>query len=271
MNDLYADSGKIAGIRLNERTWRIVHPALARSQSLNRDLHNQLWKMGAARTGRTRMRFSTPSLIACLLFAATPHADAQDAPDEPDVRYHFAVTPFIGYQVGGSLDDKTTDAHASLNESAAEGLILDLPADYNTEYELFYLHQGTKFEARGTPTPQPSQSVDLHYLQIGGTYFGEGERVQPYIAAGLGATFLDPAAPGTGSETDFSFSIGAGARFFPASRVSLRLEGRVLGTVVAADSRVFCVLGSSGNTCLIETKADVLWQFTAFAGASIRF
>lgn len=214
------------------------------------------------------MRLVTPWLIPCLLFTITQQAHAQDT---PDALIRFAVTPFIGYQLGGTIDDKSTGAHVNLNDAAAAGLILDIPADYNAEYEFFYLHQGTHFDVRGTSAPQPTQNVDLHYLQIGGTYFGEGERVQPYIAAGLGATFFDPAVPGAGSETDFSFSVGAGARFFPENRVSLRLEVRALGTVVNSDSRFVCTLGNSGNTCLIEARADVIWQFVAFAGASIRF
>ena len=197
-----------------------------------------------------------------LVTAAAAHAQV-----EP---YHLSLTPFAGYEVGGTFTDKTSGAHARLDEAASAGLIVNLPASDTTEYEFIYSHQGTDVRPNGTTIPS-AFDLDLHTLQLGGTYVFEGGRAQPYIAATLGATFLDPSGATARSETDFSFSFGAGLRLFPASRVFLRLEGRVLGTVVSSDSDIFCASGVSGASCLIRSKADILWQWLAFAGVGFRF
>lgn len=57
---------------------------------------------------------------------------------------------------------------------------------------------------------------------------------------------------------------------WPTERFGLRLEGRFFGSVIDSDTGVFCV-SSGGATCLIQSEADLLWQWEMTAGASWRF
>jgi opacity protein-like surface antigen len=192
----------------------------------------------------------------------------------------LTVTPFGGFAGGGHFTDQTTGQRADLDNAAAYGVVLNFPADRSgalrelpagdtTEWELFYMHQGTHVGPAGTALPT-AQGLDVHAIQVGGAYIADGRYVRPYLAATIGATILDPTDSPGQSETDFGFSLGTGLRIVPSSRVSLRLEARGLGTVIAADSAFFCV-SNGGATCAIHTRAEVLWQWLLFGGVSVRF
>ena len=62
-----------------------------------------------------------------------------------------------------------------------------------------------------------------------------------------------------------------GREIAPASRFGLRLEGRVYGTVLDSESKIFCASSAEGSGCLISTQADVLWQWEMMLGAIMRF
>lgn len=203
--------------------------------------------------------------LGCLFVACA--AVAQQSTESP--AYRFEVTPFAGFRTGGTFTDEDSGAELELNDSGSYGLILNMRESWNTEWELLYNHQSTDFDTG----PGTRIDIDIDYLQIGGTYIGtdiEGP-ARPYLAATIGLAHLDPRAANLPSDTYFAFSIGGGWKFFPTSRLGLRLEGRFYGTVIDSDSKIFCASGPSGGTCLINTKADVLWQFELLAGAIVRF
>jgi opacity protein-like surface antigen len=191
------------------------------------------------------------------------------APDPKTVR-GFEVTPFAGYRIGGTFQDEVTEDELELNDAGSFGLILNLRESPNTEWELMYSHQSTDIDIDG-PTGSMRIDMDLDYLQIGGTYLGGGRQARPYMVATLGLAHLDPGSEGLPSDTFFAFTIGGGWKVQPTQRIGLRLEGRFYGTVIDSDSKIFCGSGPSGAGCLINTKAEVLWQFEMSAGLIFRF
>jgi hypothetical protein len=120
------------------------------------------------------------------------------------------VTPFAGYRFGGEFRVADSDRDLELEDSASFGMMLDLYARGGTSYQLHYSLQQT--DARFDDPVEGTTSFDttLHFLQFGGTYRGDGETFQPYLAATLGATHLRTAGAGGGSDTFPSGSIGAG-------------------------------------------------------------
>lgn len=192
------------------------------------------------------------------------------------------ITPFAGYRTGGRFRSDNpappADGRLEIREGTSAGVILDLRADANTQWEVLYSQQPTQLQARGTSGPAPPpQHVGVTYWQIGGTYVfdgtGEGPSAwaHPFVAATVGASRFDPGLPGFDGDNFFAFSLGGGYRLAPTSRLGLRLEARVFGNVVDSDSALFCRLGGPQSGCLIAAHGDVVWQWEFIAGLTARF
>ena len=179
---------------------------------------------------------------------------------------NIQVTPFAGFTMGGGIkiedeDDPGQKQTLDLDESANYGFTVNWPSKYPTEWEIYYNHQDTKVKDDGV-------KLDIDTLQIGGTYLGQSNTAVPYFVATAGATRI---APKDGSsDYYFGFSTGGGWKFFPTKRIGLRLEGRVLGTVISSDKTWICG-GNGGAACSIQTSGNMLWQFQANAGVVFRF
>jgi len=182
----------------------------------------------------------------------------------------FEVTPFVGYRIGGTFVDSVSDAEIELDEGSSFGIALNMRAEANTQYELTFSHQDTEFDFGSIAAPTTNLKVAVDYLQLGGTYLWDGELSRPYFVATLGLARVDPDDAIFNAETYFAFSIGGGWKLWPTKRFGLRLEGRFYGSFVDGDTKVFCV-SSGGAACLIQSDADVLWQWEMTAGASWRF
>lgn len=205
-------------------------------------------------------------LILALLAAA-----GASAPACAEVAaYRVSVTPFIGYRVGGQFSNSDTGDEVDLGNAGSFGLIINAPADYTTEWELFYSRQSAGIDTSTVPI-DPDLNIDISYFQAGGTYVFEGAPIRPFISAGIGASQFSPDQSQYNSETYFAFSIGAGAHIFPESRVGLRLEGRLFGSVIDSNSNIFCRSNESGASCAIVADGDILWQWEVFAGVTARF
>jgi len=186
--------------------------------------------------------------------------------------YKFQLTPFAGYRFGGTFEDQETEAEYELDDNNSYGLILNFPSRGNTEWEVYYSTQSTVVDSAGFVPSDTTLDLDVEYLQVGGTYlFDATKSAVPYIVATIGGTKISPDAPDTKSDTFFSFGIGGGWKFFPASRVGLRLDGRMLGTFISSNSSIFCQSGSGGGSCAIRTSGKLLYQFELQAGVVFRF
>jgi opacity protein-like surface antigen len=179
------------------------------------------------------------------------------------------LTPYGAYSFGGTFKDEDSATEAELQDSGSFGLIFDYKRKDNTQVEVIYSLQRTDADVSGTTIP----NVNMHYLQIGGTYLFDQGRVLPFMSATLGATHIDVDTEGFGSDTFFGFSIGGGLQIAPTSRLGLRLEARAFGTMLRSGSTIFCLSDPGNGTagCAITVSGDVLWQFQTMAGIVFRF
>ncbi len=116
-----------------------------------------------------------------------------------------------------------------------------------------------------------SFDVDLQFVQVGGTYlFDRTDTSVPFFVTTAGVTIIDPDIPGGESDSFLSFGVGGGWKYFPNSRVGVRLEGRILGIFVDSDTDVFCQSGA-GAECTFEVSGDILYQWDAHASVIFRF
>ena len=198
-----------------------------------------------------------------LLLAAMPATSA----DELDVE----ITPFVSYRFGGTFDVEGSTASYEIEDSTAVGLLLNLRQTGNTQWEILYSLQQSTARLRGSALTAPAVDTDIHVLQLGGTYQGDGEKVRPYVAVTLGGTHIKTSANASQSDSFFSGSIGVGVNLNPNKRLGLRFEARAYGTLMDSNTDLFCQTGPDANVCAIRITGNLLSQFEAIAGVIFRF
>ena len=213
------------------------------------------------------MKFPGRVAAVCVALFIAASATAE----EREKSGRFELTPFAGLGFGGEFDavDQAT-GDPELDDAGVFGLIFNAQAAHNTQYEVIYSRQSTELDTSAVVVDEPLLDIDVHYLQIGGTYVFEGEFAQAYVALTAGLAHFDPPAD-FDSETFFSGSLGVGARIFPYERFGIRVEGRVFGTLADGDSDVFCRTGPDNNVCAVGAEGDIVGQWLLFAGATLRF
>ncbi len=75
----------------------------------------------------------SPVLIVVMATASLLHSTPAAA---QDTNFKFELTPFAGYRVGGSFDEKDGDGRVELNDSNAQGIMFNIKANPNGQYEL---------------------------------------------------------------------------------------------------------------------------------------
>lgn len=184
------------------------------------------------------------------------------------------ITPFGGYRMGGSFEVEESSDSFDIEDSSSFGLILNFPHRAETRWEILYSQQSTEAEFSGAVAPNDALiDLDLHVLQIGGTYQFESDAVVPYLAATLGATHIEATGSNDSeSDTFWSGSIGLGFLIKPNSKVGVRLEARAHGTFTNSSTDLFCQTDpAAGGICAIRVKGDVVTQIEVFAGVVFRF
>lgn len=207
------------------------------------------------------------SIIAALfLLTALCWSSAHAASDD----LNYELTPFGAYRIGGEFDVTGTDATLKLDDSASYGLLFNIRHQANTQWEILYSQQQTDARTLGLTPSESTIDLDIHTLQGGGTYQGDGDVARPYLAVTIGGTHIKNYASNS-SDTFLSFSMGLGLQIRPTSRLGLRLEGRGYATLTSSNSDLFCYTGPDQNTCAIRINGTVMWQFEALAGIVFRF
>jgi hypothetical protein len=202
-------------------------------------------------------------LLCCLVVLAPAFAEQQTG--------FIEVTPFGAYRFGGTFEVEDSPDAYELDDSPSFGLILNFPHRVNTRWEVFYSQQSTDATFSDAASGNGPLDIDLHTLQIGGTYQFEGNRALPYLAATVGATHARASAADSESDTFWSGSLGLGVLVSPNSRVGLRLEARGHFTFTNSSTDLLCVSGPDQNACAIRVAGDVVTQVEAFAGVVFRF
>jgi len=150
-----------------------------------------------------RICVSWAMIVAVSLGQMTPAA-AQDK------LFRFEITPFAAYRIGGQFDENNGNGQLELNESGAQGIMLDVRVNPNGQWELLYAHQETEVDTQGIFVNDPQFDLDVEYFHLGGTYLFDGDNTRPFVVVTLGLSHFDPQLAGLDSESYFSASIGGG-------------------------------------------------------------
>ena len=207
----------------------------------------------------------TGQFLAALMLCLPAAAIAADS------RSRFEITPFAGYRLGGEFHEQSSDTPLDLDEAGAVGLVVSGQVAQDSQWEAYFSQQSARVDVDPALFGRGDFDLDVQYYHLGGNVSYDGPFGQPFVAATLGATRLDPDASGFDSETFFSFALGGGLKFLPANKVGFRLDARVVGTLVESDTDLFCLSDGGGAGCAFRVDGNVLWQFEVSAGISIRF
>jgi hypothetical protein len=201
--------------------------------------------------------------LACVCY--TGLAVAQDEP------FRFELAPFAGYRVGGQFEEEDGDGEFELNESSTQGIILNIRASADTQWEVGYARQDTEIDTQALFASEPGIGLDVEYFHFGGTYLFEGENTRPFVAMTVGLSRFDPQPSDLGEESFPSVSIGGGVQLRSTERLGIRIEGRFYTTFVDSDSDFFCGSAGETNVCVIRVVGTTLTQWEVRAGLVFRF
>ncbi|MFO8153421.1 outer membrane protein [Thioalkalivibrio sp.] len=176
----------------------------------------------------------------------------------------FSVTPMAGYRGGGELDEEDRGRSLDVDGDLAGSLVFNLEESTNRWYELLYSRQETSVDGADV-------DLSLQYLHVGGMAAWPQNGFSSYLAAGIGATFVNASGDGSGSDTRPSFSVGLGVLIPVAERIAVRLESRAYLTLTDGDTDIFCRSGEQGGVCRLSYSGDLFTQIDAMAGLTFRF
>ena len=216
------------------------------------------------------MKLRHSIFVSCAVFTAVSLCHTTPAAAQNKL-FRFEITPFAAYRIGGQFDEKDGDGQFELNESDAQGIMLNIRANPNGQYELLYARQDTEVDTQALFATDPMLDLDVEYFQFGGTYLFDGENIRPFVAMTFGLTHFDPQPAEFDSETYFSASFGGGVQLNASQRIGVRIEGRVFTTLVESDSDIFCSSTDGVGACLIQVDGTTLTQWEARAGLVFRF
>jgi Outer membrane protein beta-barrel domain len=186
----------------------------------------------------------------------------------------FEITPFAGYQWGGSLEADVSGFPAGelqLPGSFAWGGILGFRTSHASAVELTYLRQDTdlNFDPISAGETQTGLEFAVNYIQLGGTWeFGQNQ-FRPFISAALGIGIFDPKDERFGSDTRFSWTVGTGGKYmFKSGRVGVRADLRLWVTPFpSGEYATWCDFYG----CFVAEGTEWVTQGTASGGLVFAF
>ena len=177
------------------------------------------------------------------------------------------ITPFYGYQFGGSFEDSETGRDYDLADGSCAGGMLNVHVNEISQIEFYFSRQETELESEGPFPTDTFFDLDVDYYHLGGTLLILNDEWQPFVVGTLGATHLSPEPSSIDSLTRFSVGLGGGVRYFPTKNFGLYLAGRGFFTFIDSDSHIVVESGSA----TVDIVADGLWQAVLQAGLILRF
>jgi len=196
-----------------------------------------------------------------LLAPAAADAQGYGVPPPPRVQ----ISPFVGYQFGGSIVSSVTERSRSIEGALNYGGSLDFAIGQTWRLEVYYGRQETRLG--GAASGDLDFDLTVERLMIGiMEEKGEGS-VKFFGALLVGATRFVPEPSGLSSVTRPGAGLSLGVKTFFSKNVGLRFEGHAFWTSVSSGGGVFCTAGQ----CLFQFSGSGSWQGDVEAGLVLAF
>jgi outer membrane protein W len=223
---------------------------------------------------------STALVPALAILAAT--LVATPAAAQPRVE----VGALVGWTLSDGVDgdprlasDGNVYDEVNVADSVSFGLDLGVFVSENAQVGFLYGRQQSTLEVKGTQTVEVGDLPVSTYHGYFAYNFGEGDApVRPYVMLGLGATTygnvsytgIGNVTRETGSETQFSGTVGAGVKIYPSPNVGVRFGARFTPTYIKSDAEGWWCDPYWGG-CYLVSSAQYSNQFEFSGGLTFRF
>lgn len=147
----------------------------------------------------------------------------------------YELSPSFGFQFGGEHEafDDLGRFEIQVDESDSLGLTFDLPLSRHFQIEFLWLEQDTELRLdEGFGETVFFDDTKLSFWHAGGLWQWVGGQVQPFVTATAGVTRIDPGITRVETEHKPSLSFGGGVKVFFTDHFGLRLDGRLLVTIL---------------------------------------
>lgn len=188
------------------------------------------------------------------------------------------ISPFGGYETsasypvnvfGGPSGTPLPVSQLRINGSLAYGTFVDYSLTENFQLEFMWNQNNTSYSAQNARTGIYSYAFHSYVdqFQFGTLYMfrTSDDRLRPYLAGSLGFTH-DTNGNGTPDQTNFSFSIGGGVKYFVNRHIGLRADARYLPTYANSSNQVFCYYG-----CFVGSVPNYLNRGSFTGGIIFKF
>jgi len=186
------------------------------------------------------------------------------------------LTLLVGYQFNNDFEVSDTVVEnpsvsgepgddLELDGGAAVSLAVDFVFNNRPDQRIgFYLsHHQAQFDDNAGLQNEDMDVTHLHFTAM--NYYPKGDW-EPFVLAGIGVAYFDPADKTLTDDTRLSAQIGAGANYKISPNLLLRMETRWIPTFFNGSSSGIC----SGG-CTIALQSDTYSQFQANIGLQYRF
>jgi len=215
------------------------------------------------------------AMAALMLMVGAPSAFAQRV--EVSGLFGWTLSDGVSGDPVLAGDGNIYDA-VDITDSASWGFAVGVNATDNVEVGFLFGQQMSTLEVTGTNTAELGDlKVNTYHPYVAYNGGDIDARVRPYFLVGFGATNygsvsftgLGGQQRETGSETQFSGTLGAGVKVFPAPNVGVRFGLQWTPTYIKTDSEGWWCDPYWG--CYVVGDAQYANQFQFNGGVTFRF
>lgn len=161
------------------------------------------------------------------------------------------ISPFAGYQLGGTLKGYYGDV--KIDNAMSYGGRLAVGLSTTTFVEFTYLRSDTEaqyFEYYPGSTIGVKTPLSSNYIQLGGLQEMDMGVLSPFLTITGGLTVWSPKNAGDFSTyTQFSMTVGGGAKIWISDMIGIRLQANMLMPMVYNGAGFGCGIGTGGSSC----------------------
>jgi len=213
------------------------------------------------------------SLAFLVLFTTGAAAQYRQPPKRsmPTTMMHkLEITPWAGYAwtFARRVQYGNTTGDLDITNSPVWGIEVDVNMHPGAQLALLYSRQDSDLTFKSAGLKQDVSDISVEYFQIGGIGGTRQGKMLPFGMITLGATrFAFKDLPAADDLWKFSIILGFGAKYYPTSRIGLRIQATLPWTMMSGGAGVGC--GSNG--CYTTVGGVGIAQFLATAGVMFLF
>jgi len=185
----------------------------------------------------------------------------------------WEVTPFVGWETSGSfpVENSATVDSFRVDQGISFGSFVGYNFTDSFQFEAMWNRNMSSFDehnvATGLYTTAYNSNIDQFSFGIDWAFRSPEKKLRPYVAGGLGFTH-DSNSGGNPDDTEFSYSIGGGVKYYFSRHFGFRGDVRYMPSYANSTPTEYC--DPFGN-CFEALQRNYISRGNFTAGLIIRF